>query len=183
MDQLLPLSPQHLHLLIHPHPTSLLLNLAANLAQRGPLTVFDGGNGFNIYTVAAALRRGGTNVQQALGRILVARAFTCYQMAALVCQAPIKAAAPEGAAPQAAPLMVLDFLSTFQDENVPIGERKRLLKGCLPVLRQRCRSAPILVSIRQELPEFMSMLMEAADDIWQADPPQQQPVQGTLWVS
>ena len=193
MDQLLPLSPQHLHLLIHPHPTSLLLNLAANLAQRGPLTVFDGGNGFNIYTVAAALRRGGANVQQALGRILVARAFTCYQMAALICQAPIKAdapegaspkgASPEGAAPQAAPLMVLDFLSTFQDENVPLGERKRLLKSCLPALRQRCQSAPILVSIRQELPEFMNMLMEAADDIWQADPPPQQPVQGTLWVS
>jgi hypothetical protein len=154
MDQLLPLSPQHLHLLIHPHPTSLLLNLAANLAQRGPLTVFDGGNSFNIYTVAGALRRGGANVQQA-----------------------------EGVSPQAAPVMVLDFLSTFQDENIPLGERKRLLKGCLPVLRQRCRSAPILVSIRQELPEFTNMLMEAADDIWQADPPPQQPIQGTLWVS
>jgi hypothetical protein len=179
MDQLLPLSPQHFHLLIHPHPTHLLLKLAASLAQRGPLTVFDGGNSFNIYTVAGALRRNGANVQQALGRILVARAFTCYQMAALICQA----AAPAGVSPPAAPLIVLDLLSTFQDENVPLGERKRLLKSCLPALRQRCQSAPILVSIRQELPEFMSMLMEAADDIWQADPPPQPPLQGALWAS
>ncbi len=179
MDQLLPLSPQHFHLLIHPHPTSLLLCLAANLAQRGPLTVFDGGNSFNIYTVAAALRQNGTNVQQALGRILVARAFTCYQMAELIRQA----AAPVGVSPPAAPLIVLDLLSTFQDENVPLAERKRLLKSCLPALRQRCQSAPILVSIRQELPEFMSLLMEAADDIWQADPPQPPLVQGVLWVS
>jgi len=109
----------------------------------------------------------------------VARAFTCYQMAELIRQA----AAPRDVSPPAAPLIVLDLLSTFQDENVPLGERKRLLKSCLPALRRRCQSAPILVSIRQELPEFRSLLMEAADDIWQADPPQAPPVQGVLWVS
>ena len=70
MDQFLSplyskLSANHLHLLIHPAPgtSRLLLDLAASLAQRGPLTVLDGGNCFNIYTVAQALRRGGANVR------------------------------------------------------------------------------------------------------------------------
>jgi hypothetical protein len=80
MDQLITLSPNHLHLFIHPHPgaSRLLLDLAASLALRGPLAVLDGGNCFNLYTVAQALRRGGANVRLALGRIQVARAFTCY---------------------------------------------------------------------------------------------------------
>jgi len=184
MDQLLPplystLSPNHLHLLIHPNPgtSRLLLDLAASLAQRGPLTVLDGGNCFNIYTVAQALRRGGADVRQALGRIQVARAFTCYQMAALVSQPSPTCASLE----TTTPLMVLDFLNTFQDENVPLGERKRLLKSSLLALRQRCKAAPILVSIRKEVPEFMEMLAEVADgyigdDIWRADIPAQPPV-------
>lgn len=174
------LSPNHLHLLIHPAPgtSRLLLDLAASLAQRGPLTVLDGGNCFNIYTVAQALRRGGANVRLALGRIQVARAFTCYQMAAMVCQEPMRAAASE----DVAPLMVLDFLNTFQDENVSLGERKRLLRSCLPALRQRCQAAPILVSIRKEVPEFMEMLAEAADDIWRAETLPQPPTQMTLGI-
>jgi len=190
MDQLLPplhstplystLSPKHLHLLIHPNPgtSRLLLDLAASLALRGPLEVLDGGNCFNIYTVAQALRRGGADVRRALGRIQVARAFTCYQMAAMVCQEPVKATTPE----EAAPLMVLDFLNTFQDENVSLSERKRLLRSSLPALRQRCQAAPILVSIRKEVPEFMEMLVEAADDIWRAETPPQPPTQMTLGI-
>jgi len=156
----------------------LLLDLAASLALRGPLTVLDGGNCFNIYTVAQALRRGGGNMRQALGRIQVARAFTCYQMAALVCQALANSAVPEAAAP----LMVLDFLNTFQDENVSLGERKRLLRSCLPALRQRCQAAPILISVRKEVPEFMEILTEAADDIWRAETSPQPPIQMTLGI-
>jgi hypothetical protein len=180
MDQLITLSPNHLHLLIHPHPgtSRLLLDLAASLALRGPLVVLDGGNCFNLYMVAQALRKGSANVRQALGPIQVARAFTCYQMAALICQALENLAALEAAAP----LMVLDFLNTFQDENVSLGERKRLLRSTLPALRQHCQLAPILVSIRKEVPEFMEILTEVADDIWRAEAPPQPPVQMTLGI-
>ena len=82
----------------------------------------------------------------------------------------------------AAPLMVLDFLNSFQDETVALGERKRLLRSTLPALRQRCQRAPILVSIRKEVPEFMEMLGEAADDVWRAETPPQPPVQMTLGI-
>jgi hypothetical protein len=190
MDQRFPslyttTAPNHLHILIHPNPgaSRLLLDLAASLALRGPLTVLDGGNCFNIYTVAQALRRGGADVRQALGRIHVARAFTCYQMAALVCQAP----EPPAESAATAPLMVLDFLNTFLDENVSLGERKRLLRSTLPALRQRCLTAPILISIRKEVPELMEILLEASDvlsgnDIWRAEAPPPPPVQITLGI-
>jgi hypothetical protein len=184
MDQLIPLSSNHLHLLIHPNPgaSHLLLDLAASLCQRGALTVLDGGNCFNIYTVAQALRRRGANARLSLGRIQVARAFTCYQMAALICQASAEASTEAPAPEITTPLMVLDFLNTFQDENVSLGERKRLLRSCLPALRQRCQMAPILISIRKEVPEFMEMLIEAADDIWRAEALPQPPIQMTLGI-
>src|SRR4030065_337535 len=61
-----------------------LMGLAARLAQRAPLRVLDGGNCFNAYIVALALRQQTTDVTAALERIRVSRAFTCYQMVTLL---------------------------------------------------------------------------------------------------
>ena len=66
-----------LSLLVGPrrmNPT--LLNFIAHLAEREPLRVLDGGNRFNVYTVAHAAH-GRTEV---LDRITISRAFTCYQV-------------------------------------------------------------------------------------------------------
>jgi hypothetical protein len=65
-----------------------MLDLAARLALRGELRVLDGGNSFNAYTVARNLGRlvggGGSALEEALQRIQVARAFTCYQVLTLL---------------------------------------------------------------------------------------------------
>lgn len=154
-----------------------LLGLAARLAQRAPLRVLDGGNCFNAYIVALALRQQTTDVTAALERIRVSRAFTCYQMVTLLEETP--------ATPVAT--LVLDFLATFRDENVPLGERFRLLRICLERLDCLASVAPLLVSASpdsgppmsgrhgrgqlQPDDRLLALLEEAADRVWRFGPP------------
>jgi hypothetical protein len=107
--------------------------------------VLDAGNRFNAYTVARAAR-GRPGV---LNRITVSRAFTCYQVLSLLETSSSAPAGDAAAAPRgrtgsdgmllprpvrpAGPVtfVVLDLLSTFYDESVQAGERKRLLRDCI----------------------------------------------------
>jgi len=116
-----------------------MLDLTATLARRGPVRVLDGGNQFNAYYVARAVRRHATNLSEILARVDLARAFTCYQMEALLLASPA----------EWVPTVVLDFLSTFYDENVPLAERRRLLQRCALHLRRLSRRAPVVVSVQQ----------------------------------
>lgn len=159
--------PQRLLLVIAPHAARpLMLELAARAALGGALRVLDGGNQFNVYPVAQELRRHTAELRAALQRIRVARAFTCYQMAALLEQSP----------PQAQPTLVLDLLSTFYDEDVRIEEAGQLLKVCLVELRRLAQAGPLVVSARVP-PEacadrparaaLLNQLRAAAAQVWE----------------
>jgi len=67
----------------------------------GELRVLDGGNRFNVYPVARAVRRYTPNLTASLGRICLSRAFTCYQMAALLAKTPA----------DGLPILVIDLLA------------------------------------------------------------------------
>ncbi len=170
MDASLVLSQNRFYLVNGPRVIlPALYELAARLASRGALKVIDGGNTFNTYPVAAALRRLGGSPYPALRRVMSARAFTCYQMHALVC-------APE---PPEQPVLALDFLATFADEAVPVGERMRLFGDCVEGLRRMASRQPVLVWAAQHsgLGDLWTPLLsrlEAAADIhwaWSAPPP------------
>lgn len=120
----------------------LLLELMTRLALRTPLRVVDGGNGFAAYPLARSLRRHAPQVQDILQRIRVARAFTCYQLVALL----------EGIPADPTPVLALDFLTTFYDESVSLDERLRLLERGLATLRRLSRFAPLAVWARPPKP-------------------------------
>ena len=61
-----------------------LFDMVARLALQGPLCVLDGGNTFQGYPLARALRQQTRDIATPLRRVLLSRAFTCYQMAALL---------------------------------------------------------------------------------------------------
>jgi hypothetical protein len=159
MNTSLDFLPGRWALLVLPHDGhSDLLVAAARLAFRGPVVILDGGNRCNAYTLARAA--GGR--PEVLGRIFLSRAFTCYQMAALLEDTPAGAA----------PVLLLDFLSTFYDEAVSAFERRRLLEGCLVELRRLSRGAGVAVSIclpKVASPEngaLLASLHAAADGVW-----------------
>ncbi len=155
-------------------PARPLLALAAR-GQR--LRLFDGGNRFDGYFVARVARRLGVHPGAALGRLRLSRAFTCFQLAELIENAP---AAPE-------PLIVLDLLATFYDESVPLRESEHLLETTLAHLRRLAAAGPVLVgaceprSLVKERWTLLDQVQAAAEVAWMLrPPPAEDPVQPRL---
>ena len=157
----------HLMLVIAPFAArTAMLDLAAQLAANGPLRVLDGGNQFNVYPVARAIRRQTSDLNAALQRIVLSRAFTCYQMVVMLDEA--------AAAPFPIPTLALDLLATFYDENVTLVESQRLLRGCISRLHQLSQQTSVIVSVRppapicQERSVLLDQLRQVTTHIWEA---------------
>jgi hypothetical protein len=138
-----------------------MLALTARLARRGSLQVLDAGNRFNAYEAAHFLREQGTaGFHEALERTRVARAFTPYQVLALL----------EATFSGPLPTLVLDLLNTFYDESLPHAERRRLLVRCTAHLQRLSRRAIVVVSVRPPPPPqpdpqgLLEIVQEAADE-------------------
>ncbi len=140
MNTLLPSQlPNQLLLVMGEHAASQwMLELAAWLSMQGPTRVLDGGNRFNAYPVAQSIRRQNYDPRLALGRIRLSRAFTCYQVHALLTEWPAVQH----------PTLVFDLLATFYDESVNLPESQRLLRKVLWQLQQLSKLAPVVVSTR-----------------------------------
>ena len=97
-----------------------------------------------------------------LDRVYVARAFTCYQMAALL----------DNTIPDTTPKLVMDLLGTFYDENIALVERQRLLHQILLQLARLARLAPVFVSAEVEDEPLFSALEERVDHLWRFEVPE-----------
>jgi hypothetical protein len=132
----IPTSPS-LTVVCFPKPAAEpVVTLIAELALRGPVTVLDGGNCFPAYHLIRLIRGRIPDPSAALQHTFVRRAFTCYQMLALLEGTP--------ALPQ--PYILLDLLTTFYDEQIPVQEVRRLLDGCLRQIERLCQKSPVLVT-------------------------------------
>jgi hypothetical protein len=134
---------------------SWLMEPLAILARRSPVRVIDGGNRFDAYRLARSLRWQGINPIPILEQVSISRAFTCHQVASSLAQ-DFSATAP---------VILLDFLGTFQDENVPLQERKRLFEACLAQLRRIADITPMLVTAKTGHKAFSEPLSRAADRV------------------
>jgi hypothetical protein len=168
MDHSLQLSPRQLHLVIAPHRAQrqMMTILTARLALAGKVRLVDAGNCFDGYGLARQLRQQTSSWQQALERVSVARAFTCYQVETLLSESVA----------DIAPVLVLNLLDTFYDENVKLPERMRLLQVSLAELRRLCRMASVAVSAslptRDQPTELLERLAESAGQVWTFEEPQ-----------
>ena len=168
MDNPLQLSPRQLHLVLAPHRAQrqMMTILTARLALTGRVRLVDAGNCFDGYGLARQLRQQTSYWQAALERVSVARAFTCYQVETLLTEA----------VSDFSPVLVLNLLDTFYDENVKLIERLRLLEVSLAELRRLCRAASVAVSAtlptRDQPGELLEMLSCAAGQVWSVEEPQ-----------
>jgi hypothetical protein len=151
------------------------VQLAAELALRGAVTVLDGGNRFLPYRVAHLLRRKTVDVHAASKRLFIRRAFTCYEMNSLLADTP--------ALHQ--PCLILDLLNTFYDDHVPPHEVRRLLDSCLKQLERLLLSAPVVVTLAPPLVVERTFLLELvcqkADEILVKEEPICQVIQPALF--
>lgn len=171
VDYTLRISPRQLHLVLAPHriQRQMMTLLTARMALNGRVRLVDAGNCFDGYGLARQLRLQTSYWQQALERVSVARAFTCYQVETLLTETVA----------DSAPALVLNLLDTFYDENVKLPERLRLLEVSLSELRRLCRMASVAVSAslptRDQPAELLEMLSAAAGQVWSYE--ESQPVE------
>ena len=134
MNKLLALHPKQWNLLIVPGQyRHRLLVAMAHLAAGNSLIVLDCGRQFDSSMVARAAR----GRPEIIDRIKVQRAFICYEAVRLL------AKTPKGRTP----ILVLDFLSTFYDENVRIHTRKFLLESSIRHFQRLSQGAGLAVTI------------------------------------
>jgi hypothetical protein len=138
-SMLFPASTGTITLAIAPHAgISLVDEVIAHLALSNSVRVFDCGNRTNVFPIAKIIRSLTTDVDNALAAIQVSRAFTCYQVTAMLHQEP---------ALKGTPIIVVDLLSTFLDEDVSLTESHRLLAQSISSLQRLCKTSPVLITI------------------------------------
>ncbi len=144
-----------------------LLDLAARLALRGPLYILDCGNRSDMYYIARELRARTHDPVLKLKNIALSRAFTCYQVHALVrLVQPIPGK----------PVLIFDLLSTFLDESVRVRESTLLFTETMAHIELISRVAPVLVSAKPftsiSTPRLglLGELKKRATHIWEENP-------------
>jgi hypothetical protein len=111
-----------------------LLAAGRALLNGVPVTLVDGSNRFDLYGLAEFARRavGRTGVpEQVLHNIFISRAFTCYQMEAVLTER-LPAFVREKHSPV---VLIFGLLDTFYDEQAPLFEVRNALERILLTLR------------------------------------------------
>ncbi len=140
-----------------------ITELFAALAVRGPFYAIAGGEWIPTYALVQSIRRRTPDVQQILGRVRLARPFTCYQVLDLL----------EEVRPESDPILVLDFLHHFYNPDIQPTVRQRVLEHCCRHLQRLALSRPLIVFVQQmrteEYGQFFPLVAAAADEILQTD--------------
>jgi hypothetical protein len=149
--------------------SAFLPALLAELALRGTVVVLDGGNRFPAYRIAREIRKRSIRVKEAANRIHLRRAFTAYQVVHLL----------ESAQFSRHPHIILDLLTTFQDDQVTPREAERLLAICLDHIQRLSLAAPIALCLDPHTTEEKTFLLKhltnRADEIFFVTEPFSQP--------
>ena len=161
-----------LNLPVHLHPSRRLTvaiteryerenitGLIAALCLRGPLYVLAGSDWLPGYGLTRLIRRRTPEVKQTLKHVRMARAFTCYQLLDLIA----------GIRPDEEPLLILDFLNTFHNDDIPLPVRFRVLRQCCGYLQSLAFRKPVAVLVQEWQAEdygaFLSILVGSADEV------------------
>jgi hypothetical protein len=113
---------------------------AWGVARGAPVWVVDTANRFDPYRLVREAAGHHLTPRQVLSRVRVARAFTCHQLVRL-----LQETFPSSLAPGSL-VLVLGPVSLFYDEQVPLGERRRLFQDLVSLLaRIKTQAALLLV--------------------------------------
>lgn len=130
--------------------STIIPSLIAELALLGPVSVLDGGNCFPAYRTAKLIRRKSNQLEAISKRIFLRRAFTCYQMVNLLETTPATIH----------PNIILNLLSTFQDDQVSPNEANRLFEICFTHIECLSLSAPIAINLDHNILEEKAFLLQ-----------------------
>ena len=150
-----------------------ILDVVARLALLHPVQVIVGGNRFDAHQLARIIRRHTVQHDQTLEHIHQARPFTCYQTLKLLENTEATR-----------PLVAIDLLNTFYDENISDSESVRLVNIAIGHLQRLGQQAPVLVTLRTPVAltrvGLVKLVQNAADHLYIYEFPQES-FQPPLW--
>ena len=132
MTELLDLHARQWNLIVSPSNNRLLLAMAY-LAHTTELIVLDCGRKYDPSVIARAAR----GREEVIDQIKNRRAYICFEVVKLL------ESTPSGKTS----IIVLDFLSTFYDENVKLSTRKFLLETSIRHFQRLSQTAGLAVSV------------------------------------
>ncbi len=136
--------------------------IADFLALLGPLRIILGGNRYTVQYLPLMLSNRVIDIYGVIENIHISRAETCYQMLDAL----------KKTHPSKEPLLMMEMLAPFYDENLSSGEVKGLLSRCVAILKQISLAAPVFISADpdDERPELIKMLFASATQTMRIHP-------------
>jgi hypothetical protein len=116
-----------------------ITELIANLILSGPLFVIGGSEWLPAFELPRLVRRKTLEVKSVLSRLYTVRTSTCYRMLDSVSN---KSSVGE-------PILVLDFLHTFYDADIPYSVRAYKLRKCYDELNRLAFYRSVIVMTRE----------------------------------
>jgi hypothetical protein len=105
------------------------------------VAIIDGAMAFDVTTIAAYAQARRIPPERLLRRIYIARAFTCHQVATLLCERLDALLASH----RVGLVILLGPCTTFFDEHVPFKDAFLLFQRALHKLACLCESGPLLL--------------------------------------
>jgi hypothetical protein len=105
------------------------------------VAIIDGAMAFDVTTVAGYAQARRVPPERFLRRIHIARAFTCHQVATLLCERLDPLLASQGVGL----VILLGPCTTFFDENVPFKDAFLLFQRVLQTIESLCKQGPLLL--------------------------------------
>lgn len=150
-------------------------DLIASLILSGPLFVLSGDEWLPSYALPRLIRERTTEVKKVMDRLYTARASTCHRLFDSLAGIPSKGE----------PFLVLDFLHTFYDDDVPLRVRLFRLRDCCRELKRLAFHRPVLVLTQEraavDYEKLLPALFSITDKIFTLDPELEQTQQPALF--
>lgn len=138
--------------------------LIATLIMKGPLFVVAGSEWLPAYELTRMIRRNTIHVKQTLNRLFSARASTCYRLFDSLANLPS----------QGEPILILDFMHTFCDDDIPLPVRLLKMRQCCQELKRLAFYRPVIVMTQQmpvdEYETFISTIHPLTTQIFTLEP-------------
>jgi hypothetical protein len=138
--------------------------LIATLILKGPLFVVAGSEWLPAYDLTRLIRRNTLEVKQTLNRMYSARTSTCYRLFDSLANLPSTGE----------PILILDFLHTLYDDDIPLPVRSFKLRQCCQELKRLAFYRSVIVMIQQmpveEHETFLSLIHPLTNHIITLEP-------------
>ena len=150
-------------------------DLIARLILHGPLFVVSGDEWLPSFALPRVIRGHTTEIKEIMGRLYTVRASTCYRLFDSLAGISLKGE----------PVLVMDFLHTFYDPDIPLRVRLFKLRECCRELKRLAFYRLVIVMTQEmeadEYEKFIPALCSITDMTVTLDPELEPIKQSTLF--